>query len=231
MACGLALVLWACPPSPAVPSARLRITLRSTGPSTASQLGPASASGLSCAGRAKPSRRCGPVSSNVMRCPSVLDAVRRNQPVRGPQTPCRTRPSAPRVQRASVTPCSLWAARSPLWHRPRASACSLRVAVGAQAIGQAGLRRAALVAPIFFASPTTATAQPVPWPSGPPPFLACRLARVQRAWFALARSAFGKAAHNPSLNRTLHGKPAWPGQRFGLILRRPGQAVSPLRAG
>jgi hypothetical protein len=46
-------------------SVRLRITCHSTGPSTAGQLGPASAVALSCAGRAKLPCRSGPVSSNV----------------------------------------------------------------------------------------------------------------------------------------------------------------------
>jgi hypothetical protein len=168
-------------PASAVPSSRLRITLRSTGPSTASQLGPASASGLSCAGRAKLPHRCGPVSSNVMRCPSVLRVAQRNQPGPATPTPCRTRPSAQEAGFASVAQCSLWAARSPLWHRPHAPACSLRVAVGAQSLRPAGLRRGPLVAPGYFASPTTAATQLAPWPFGPPPFLACRLALVQRA--------------------------------------------------
>jgi hypothetical protein len=44
---------------------RLRITCHSTGPSAAGQLGPASALGLSCVGRAKLPYRYGPVSSNV----------------------------------------------------------------------------------------------------------------------------------------------------------------------
>jgi hypothetical protein len=34
---------------------------------------------------------------------------------------------------------------------------------------------------------------------------------------------------NPSLNRTLHGRPAWPGQRYWLILR--GRAKLPCRSG
>jgi hypothetical protein len=53
--------------APPSASSRLRITLRSTGPSTAGQLGPSSAVGLSCAGRAKLPCRSGPVSSNVRR--------------------------------------------------------------------------------------------------------------------------------------------------------------------
>jgi hypothetical protein len=36
---------------------------------------------------------------------------------------------------------------------------------------------------------------------------------------------------NPSFNRTRYGRPSWPGRRYAVHFRQPGQAVPPQRAG
>ena len=40
-----------------------------------------------------------------------------------------------------------------------------------------------------------------------------------------------QCTHNPSLNLTRHGRPAWPGRLYTVHFRHPGQAVLPQRAG
>jgi len=41
-----------------------------------------------------------------------------------------------------------------------------------------------------------------------------------------------KATPNPSLNhRTRYGGPSWPGLRYAVHFRSPGQAIPPYRAG
>ena len=40
-----------------------------------------------------------------------------------------------------------------------------------------------------------------------------------------------QCTHNPSLNRTRHGRPARPGRRHSVYFRQPGQAVLPQRSG
>ena len=36
-----------------------------------------------------------------------------------------------------------------------------------------------------------------------------------------------QCTHNPSVNRTRYGRPAWPGMRYAVHFRQPGQAVLP----
>ena len=40
-----------------------------------------------------------------------------------------------------------------------------------------------------------------------------------------------QCTHNPSLNLTRYGRPAWPGWRHSVHFRQPGQAVLPQRSG
>ena len=51
---------------------------------------------------------------------------------------------------------------------------------------------------------------------------------VQQA--ALAERC-AQCTHNPSVNRTRYGRPAWPGRRYAVHFRQPGQAVLPQRSG
>jgi hypothetical protein len=39
------------------------------------------------------------------------------------------------------------------------------------------------------------------------------------------------ATPNPSFNRTRYGRPPWPGRRYAVHFRQPGQGVLPQRAG
>ena len=168
-----------------------------------------------------------------MRCPSAPDASRRLQPLSASPTPDCTRPSAPnadllRSRRAAFGPLDC---RSGI-----AVVCfggSLRAAIGAGVLRRLRARRAALgggsLAVSCFANPKGCST--VALAIRATAFLGLRAGSRSMGASAFTHRAFGKAAHNPSLNRTLHGKTAWPGQRFGLILRRPGQAASPLRAG
>ena len=51
---------------------------------------------------------------------------------------------------------------------------------------------------------------------------------VQQAALAERRA---QCTHNPSLNLTRYGRPAWPGRRHSEHFRHPGQAVLPQRSG
>ena len=51
---------------------------------------------------------------------------------------------------------------------------------------------------------------------------------VQQAALAECRA---QCTHNPSLNLTRYGRPAWPGWRHSVHFRQPGQAVLPQRSG
>ena len=51
---------------------------------------------------------------------------------------------------------------------------------------------------------------------------------MQQAALAERRA---QCTHNPSLNLTRYGRPAWPGWRHSVHFRQPGQAVLPQRSG
>ena len=51
---------------------------------------------------------------------------------------------------------------------------------------------------------------------------------VQQAALAERHAQY---THNPSLNLTRYGRPAWPGWRHSVHFRQPGQAVLPQRSG
>ncbi len=91
--------------------------------------------------------------------------------------------------------------------------------------------------------PRSATAWNVRSLSAAASFGAKSIKVAVRAATALRRRGMASSGHassqnslrpvrpNPSLNRTLRGRPAWPGRRHSLHCRQPGQASLPLRAG
>ena len=50
-------------------------------------------------------------------------------------------------------------------------------------------------------------------------------------WQAQLLHTPGAVLPNPSVNRTRYGRPAWPGRRYPVHFRQPGQAVLPQRSG
>jgi len=58
-----------------------------------------------------------------------------------------------------------------------------------------------------------------------------RPARITTPRCTCRRGATCTALPNPSFNRTRYGRPPWPGWRYAVHFRQPGQGVPPPRAG
>ena len=120
------------------------------------------------------------------------------------------------------------------WHFPFASALPAHfVQFGQPAATQRWVRRntsaCAYITAVCF-GPSSIGAPSVRW---------CRPKHPASAAVALGgHSSFVReitqsvpAGPNPSLNRTCHGRPAWPGRRYAVHFRQPGQGVLPQHAG
>ena len=59
----------------------------------------------------------------------------------------------------------------------------------------------------------------------------CMFKSSRGGWLRAGRCPSTNASPNQSVNRTRYGRPAWPGRRYTVHFRQPGQAVLPQRAG